>query len=132
MSTKSVSGIVYLDRVRARVRNSYMTTMTVLPFSFYLCRYSVPKNLRTTVWGFARERILALPLIRSTNVQIYEKVSNEVFNPLSCKTLVISRFFFVKVVSVSSFALLLPQFRQHVFVVFQAFLQELSIATSFS
>lgn len=61
-----------------------------------------------------------------------EKVSNEVFNPLSCKTLVISRFFFVKIVSVSSFVLRPQQFRQHVFVVFQVFLQELSIAASFS
>jgi len=29
-------------------------------------------------------------LIRSTKVQIYEKVSNETLRPLSCKTLVIS------------------------------------------
>ena len=42
-----------------------------------------------TFQGFARERILALNLNRSTDVQIYGKVSNEALNPLSCKTLVI-------------------------------------------
>ena len=42
-----------------------------------------------TFSGFARERIFITTFDTKPNVQIYEKVSNEALNPLSCKTLVV-------------------------------------------
>jgi hypothetical protein len=51
-------------------------------------------KLQPTVQGFARERIFSTTFDTKLNVQIYEKVSNEALNPLSCKTLVVGSAFF--------------------------------------
>jgi len=45
--------------------------------------------LAITVWRLAQWRIFSTTFDTKPNVQIYEKVSNEALNPLSCKTLVV-------------------------------------------
>ena len=52
----------------------------------FLVWYSV--KLPPTARGFARERIFSTAFDTKPKAQIYEKVSNEALNPLSCKTLV--------------------------------------------
>ena len=57
------------------------------------CAKHLVENYLVTVSGFARERVFSTTFDTKPNVQIYEKVSYEALNPLSCKTLVKGSFY---------------------------------------
>jgi len=63
----------------------------ILTFRFTECFIGdrVPNNFGQRFGALRGSGFLALNLNRSTNVQTYEKVSNEALRQLSCKTLVI-------------------------------------------
>lgn len=61
-------------------------TYSFIGLSFFVrCSAKLPPTVR----GFARERIFGTTFDTKPNAQIYEKVSIEALNPLSCKTYVI-------------------------------------------